>query len=146
MENVKNVGEKYDIVEVAPGYAHNFLFPKKLAKLANSANLKELESKRKDWQKKSRKELKGLEKEINKIKGTEIVIKKRVNEEGRLFGSVDAKQIKESLEEKGFDIKKGEIVLKEPIKETGEWTITISFPHNLEVEIKLVVEKVEEDE
>ncbi len=143
LENVKNVGDKYEIADVAPGYAHNFLFPKGLAKMANSANLKELKARREKWHERSRAQKKELEKIAEKLKGSKIVIKKEVNEEGRLFGSVDAKQVKEALEEQGLDFSKGEVILEEPIKETGEWTITVSFPHHLESEIKLTVEENE---
>lgn len=143
LKNIEKIGDKYEIVDVASGYAQNFLFPRELAKPATPVHLRQLEAKKKEWQKKRSKEIRELRKEVDRIKGEKFTIKKKVNEEGRLFGSVDAGQIKEALEKRGFDVKKAEVVLKEPIKETGEWAITISFPHRVEAEIKLVVEENE---
>lgn len=154
LKKVENLGEKYEIKNVLKGYARNFLFPQKLAKLATEKNLKWLEKKQKLIAQKAQKELEEIEILITKIDGCEIVFPVKVNKEGQLFGSIDSQDIcdqlnkKEEIKKKEIKIKKEQIRLEAPFIELGEFPIKILFPHNLEAEIKLIIipEKTDKNE
>jgi len=140
LESIRSTGEKYEVLDVAPGYAQNYLLPRGKAKPATKANLKELKNKRKKWQDERTKDVKGLTERAKKIEGVEIVVKDKVNDEGRLFGSVDADRIKEVLKDK-HGVNRGEVLLKEPIKETGEHEVQLAFSYGIEVKFKVIVKE-----
>jgi len=139
LQNVEKLGKKYDIKEVADGYARNFLIPKGLAKPATKENLKWLETQKEIEVKKAEEELKKVEAVATNIDGQEIIIPVKIGEEGQLFESITSQKIYEKLKELGFEIKKSQIDLPEPIKELGEYPVKIKFEHNLEAEIKIIV-------
>ena len=139
LQNVEKLGKKYDIKEVADGYARNFLIPKGLAKPATKENLKWLETQKEIGVKKAEEELKKVEAVATNIDGQEIIIPVKIGEEGQLFESITSQKIYEKLKELGFEIKKNQIDLPEPIKELGEYPVKIKFEHNLEAEIKIIV-------
>jgi len=139
LQDVENLGKKYDVKEVASGYARNFLIPKGLAKIATKENLKWLENQKEIEVKKAEEELKKVQEIATNIDGQEIIISVKVGEEGQLFESITSQKIYEKLKELGFEIKKSQIDLTEPIKELGEYPVKIKFEHNLEAEIKIIV-------
>jgi len=139
LQDVENLGKKYDIKEVADGYARNFLIPKGLAKPATKEALKWLEIQKEIEAKKAEEELKKIQDLVSNIEKLEIIISVKVGEEGRLFESITAQKISEKLKETGFNIKKNQIDLAEPIKELGEFPVKIHFEHNLEAEIRIIV-------
>ena len=139
LQDVENLGKKYDVKEVASGYARNFLIPKGLAKIATKENLKWLENQKEIEVKKAEEELKKVQEIATNIDGQEIIISVKVGEEGQLFESITSQKIYEKLKELGFEIKKSQIDLPEPIKELGEYPVKIKFEHNLEAEIKIIV-------
>ena len=139
LQNVEKLGKKYDIKEVADGYARNFLIPKGLVKPATKENLKWLETQKEIEVKKAEEELKKVEAVATNIDGQEIIIPVKIGEEGQLFESITSQKIYEKLKELGFEIKKSQIDLTEPIKELGEYPVKIKFEHNLEAEIKIIV-------
>jgi large subunit ribosomal protein L9 len=139
LKDIENLGKKYEIKEVSDGYARNYLIPKKLAKVANEKNLKWLEKQKEKEEKKAEEELKKVQEAASAIDGQEVVIPVKVGEDGQLFESITVQKIYERLKELGFEIKKNQIFLESPIKELGEFPVKIKFPHNLEVEIKVIV-------
>jgi large subunit ribosomal protein L9 len=139
LKDIENLGKKYEIKEVSDGYARNYLIPKKLAKIANEKNLKWLEKQKEKEEKKAEEELKKIQEAASAIDGQEIIIPVKVGEDGQLYESITAQRVYEKLKELGFEIKKKQILLEAPIKELGEFPVKIKFPHNLEVEIKLIV-------
>lgn len=139
LENIKNLGKKYEIKKVAHGFARNFLFPKKLAKLATNGNLMWLKKQKEEIAQKAEEELKEIQKIVSNVDGIELTIPVKISKDDGIFGSINALKISEMLKEQGFDIRKGQIQLEEPIKEIGEWPVKISFPHGLEAEIMVIV-------
>jgi large subunit ribosomal protein L9 len=139
LQDIENLGKKYEIKEVADGYARNFLLPKKLAIIADEKALKWLETKKEIETKKAEEELKKIQELASAVDDREIVIAVKVGEEGQLFESITNQKISEKLKEMGFEIKKGQIDLREPIKELGEFPVKIKFAHNLEAEIRVIV-------
>jgi large subunit ribosomal protein L9 len=139
LEDVERLGKKYDIKEVKNGYARNFLIAKGLAKPASEEALKWLGLQKEIEAKKAEEELKKAQEVASAIDGQEIIIPVKTGEEDQLFESITAQRISEKLKELGFDVKKGQISLAEPIRELGEFPIKIKFEHNLEAEIKIIV-------
>lgn len=143
LKDVENVGKKYEVKDVKPGFARNFLIAQDLAKLASKANLEWLESQREVIQKEAEEDLKASQELASRLDDLEVVITDKVNDEGHLFDSVNAQKISEKLKEMGFEVKKSQIVLEKPIKELGEFMVKIALDHNLEAEIKVQVTKEE---
>ena len=139
LQDIEKIGKKYDVKEVKNGYARNFLIAKGLAKPATKEALEWLDLQKDVEEKKAEEGLKKIQEIASAIDGQEVVIPVKIGEEDQLFESITAQKISEKLRELGFDIKKGQIGLTEPIKELGEFPIKIKFEHNLEAEIKIIV-------
>jgi len=144
LQDAENLGKKYEIKEVADGYARNFLIPKGLAKPATEEALKWLETQKEIEEKKAEEELKKIQDFASSIDGQEVIIPVKIGEEQQLFETITAQKISEKLKELGFDVKKSQIDLAEPIKELGEFPVKIKFEHNLEAEVRIIVTKEEE--
>jgi large subunit ribosomal protein L9 len=138
-EEVPNLGRPGDVVKVRAGYARNYLLPRRLAVEANSRNLRAFEHQKK---------LAMLRREVNK--GAALKLKQRLEaltlmvganagEEGKLFGSVTNIDIERALRERGFEIERRKIILAEPIKQLGEFTITVRLDPEVEAGVKLTV-------
>jgi len=144
LKDVEKLGRAGDIKEVADGYARNFLIPEKLAEIATPSSIKKAETLRSLQVKKAEMDLKQTEEFVAKIDGLGIKISAKANEKGQLFGSITAAMIIEALAaalaEKTLNIDEGQIAIKEPIKEIGEYTITINFDHGLEAAITVAIE------
>lgn len=139
LQDVEELGKKGDIKNVANGYARNFLFPKKLAKFATEEAIKELEKQKELEAQKAEEELKKIEELVSQIDGLEFEVIEKVDENGKLYGSINEIGVAKILKEKGFEIKKKQIKIPQPIKDLGEFPVTILFDHGLEAEIKLIV-------
>jgi len=139
LQDVEKLGKKLEVKEVKNGYAMNFLFPKNLAKPATKEAIKWLETQKEIESKKAEEALKKTQDVASTVDGQEIIIPVKIGEEGQLFESITSQKIIEKLKELGFEIKKNQIDLPEPIKELGEFPIKIKFEHNLEGEIKVIV-------
>jgi len=139
LEKVENLGEKYDIKDVAVGFARNFLIPRGLAKIVNNSSLQWVKRLKTEEIKQTEGDLKSFQKVVSEIDGREILIPVKTGEKKQLFESVTSQRILERLHEMGFDIKKRQIILEKPIKDLGEFPLKILFDHNLEAEIKIIV-------
>jgi len=139
LEDIDKLGKKYEIKEVADGYARNFLIPRGLAKLATAKNIKIAKIKKEEELRKAEEQLRKVQKMAAQIEGQEITISLKTGEKGQLFESVTSQMVSKKLAEMGFDIKKSQIEIPKPIKEIGEYPVKINFEHGLEAEIKLIV-------
>jgi len=145
-KTVDTLGEEGDIVKVKSGYGRNFLIPKKLAVVANKANLALLEQEKaviESSREKQRQEAESLSK---KISGTSITIQHRAGEEEKLFGSVTAADIAEKLAELDIQIDKRNILLAESIKTLGEVVVPIKVGYQMTSEITVTIVPLETDE
>ena len=145
-KTLDTLGEEGDIVKVKSGYGRNFLIPKKLAVVANKANLALLEQEKaviESRRKKQREEAESLSK---KVSGTTITIQHRAGEEDKLFGSVTAADIAEKLAELGIQIDKKNILLAESIKTLGEVVVPIKVGYQVTSEITVTIVPLETDE
>lgn len=139
LQDIDKIGKKYEIKHVSDGHARNFLLPKGLAKPATEENLKWLEIQKEEIRKKSEGELEKTQKLASSLDGLEIVISVKIGEKQELFEAITVQKIYEKMKEQGFEVKKPQILLKEPIKELGEFPVKIQFSHNLEAEIKVII-------
>jgi len=139
LQDIENLGKKYEVKNVKAGYARNFLFPKNLAKPATKEAVIWLETQKEIETKKAEEELKKIQEIASSLDGQEVTIPVKVGEEGQLFESITPQKISEKLKEINFEIKKSQILLEEPIKELGEFPIKVKFEHNLEAEIRVIV-------
>jgi len=139
LQDIKNLGKKYEIKEVKNGFARNFLIPRGLARLATENALEWLEAQKVAEDKEAKEELKKVQEAASAIEGQEVIIPVKLGEEGQLFESITAQKIAENLKKAGLNIEKNQIGLAGPIKELGEFPVKIKFRHNLEAEIKVIV-------
>ena len=139
LEDVENIGKKYDVKEVKDGYARNFLIPKNLVKLANKKNLKWLELEKEIIEKQAEEDLKKAQQMASDLDGLEVSIAVKIGPGGQLFESINSLKIAEKLKSIGFNIKRSQINLEKPIKEVGEFPVYINLDHNLEAEIKIII-------
>ena len=140
LEDVKGQGKKGEIINVSDGYAQNFLFKKNLASPATADVINSVEIKNKTLAyHKEQERLAAIEKAAQ-LKGRKIVLKARHGEQGKIFGSITAKEIAEALLSAGEKIDKKDIDLKAPIKETGEYPLSVRLYANISTEIIVVVE------
>ncbi len=149
LQDVENVGKKYEIKEVKDGHARNLLIPKNLVKIATKENLKWLKEQRDVIEKEASEDLKVVQELASRLDDEEVSIPVKVGEKGELFESVNAQKIADKLKEMGFEVKKSQIKLDSPIKEAGEFPVKVQLDHNLEAEVKVIVtgeaqEKTEE--
>lgn len=146
LQDIEDLGKKYEIKEVKNGYARNFLIPEKKARAATKEALKWLADQKEVIDKEVEEDLKKAQALASQFDGLEINIAVKVGDEGQLFESINVQKIVEKLKEMGFEVKKSQVKLANPIKELGEFPISINLDHNLEAEIKVIVtaEKGEE--
>ncbi len=143
LKDVEKIGKKFEVKEVKDGYARNFLIPKGLAKLATEEAIKWLETQKEIEGKKAEEDLKKSQEIASAIDDQEIIIQVKIGDQDQLFESINSQKLSEKLKEAGFNVKKSQIELPEPIKELGEFPVKIKFEHNLEAEIKVIVTKEE---
>jgi large subunit ribosomal protein L9 len=144
LQEVEDLGKKYEIKEVKNGYARNFLLPKKLARAATKEALKWLSDQKEVIEKEVEEDLKKAQSLASGLDGLELSIAVKVGDEGQLFESINAQKIVDKLKEMGFEVKKSKVKLDHPIKDLGEFPISIVLDHNLEAEIKVVVSDIDD--
>ncbi len=144
-QDVENLGSKGDIVDIAPGFGRNYLIPKKIALEVTSSNMKMIEIERRALKKRLEKERQSFEGLIQKLNQVVLTFKRKSGEKDMIFGSVSSSDIKDALDELGFEIDKKKILLEEPIKRLGNYSVPIKIFHEDRAEIKVEVLKPEEE-
>lgn len=139
--DVKNLGKAGNIKEVSNGYAKNFLFPNKLAEIATPELIKKSEQNKIIEAKKAEENLKIVEEIVNSLDRVTIKMTAKANDEGKLFGSITPEMIVEAIQKDVKSVKSLKISVNDIIKEVGEHKIVLNFPHGLEAEVIVIVEK-----
>ena len=142
LKDVKGQGKKGEVKNVSDGYATNFLFAQGLAKPANETNLKQLDHQTKQEAKQKENEKAAAKTLADKLAAVTVVIRSKVGEGGRLFGSITSKHIGDELKKLKFDIDKRKIELDDPIRTLGVTNVSIKL--HPEVKAVLKVQVVEE--
>ena len=136
-EDVQNLGFMGETVNVADGYARNFLMPKNLAIPATNSNVKTVEHEKKIIEKKKAKITAELTEIKNNLEKTAITIPVKVGENEKIFGSITKVDIENKLKDSGFNIDRKIINLDNPIKELGIQTVKIKLSRDIVAEIKV---------
>jgi len=139
LQDVEKLGKKFDVKEVADGHARNFLFPQGLAKPASKENMDWLLNQKELAEKIAGEELKQIGLAAARLDGLELEIFVRVGDKGQLFEKVNINKIIGVLKEKGFNVNKNQIDLKQEIDELGDFEAKVKFEHGLESQIKIIV-------
>jgi large subunit ribosomal protein L9 len=142
-QDVGELGLEGDIVNVAKGYARNFLLPKGMAVEVTPHNLKLLETQRKKIEVKRLKAKEQAEKLKQELEAMVINFSHKAGEEGKLYGSVTSMDIAEQLEQKGIHIDRRKVLLEKPIKTLGEVMVPLRIHPEVTVSITVVVEPEE---
>ena len=143
LKDLDGIGTEGDVVDVKPGYARNFLVPRGIALRASKSNLGILKERIRIKKSRENKAEKVIQKLSEKLTKTSITIEVKAGEEEKLFGSVTAQDIQNSLEEQGITIKKSTISITEPIKSLGMYNVPIKLSAEIAVDIKVYVIKIE---
>jgi large subunit ribosomal protein L9 len=142
-EDIENLGARGQVVKVAPGYARNFLLPKRMAVAATEANRKIVEQERQAHLRKEAK-AQGEAQDLAKIMtGATVRIAQKAGENDQLFGSVTSKDIAEALTAQNYNIDRRKIQLEEPIRQLGEYKVAVRLHRDVTAEITVVVAKEE---
>lgn len=139
LQDVETMGTAGDIINVKPGYARNFLFPKGLAVRSSKRNRALADEKKEVAKSRAVREAKAYEELMNKLKKVEITIEVNVGGEDRLFGSVTSQDIHKVLMEKGVEVDRHAVLLEEPIKALGIYDVPVKITKGLSQEIKVYV-------
>lgn len=140
-EDVDNLGQRGQVVRVRTGYGRNYLLPQGLAINATAGNKKMIDEQRRVLAKREERERKAAQGESERLDGLELRFERRVGESGILFGSVTALDIVEALKAQGYDVERRRVVLKEPIKETGDFDVLIKLHREVTPTVKVLVRK-----
>lgn len=142
-EDVEKLGTRGQLVEVAEGYARNFLLPRKLGLEATAGNLKRLEKMRANFAKKEATEKAAAQQQGELLAAVSLEFTRKAGENDQLFGSLTSGDIAEALAAKGFEIDKKRIVLAEPIKIMGEYEVPVKLHREVSANVKVAVKKEE---
>ena len=142
-EDIDKVGSRGEIVKVAPGYARNFLLPRRLAVSASEANKKIVEQERQAHLRREAK-VQGDAQDLAKLMAAvEVTISQKAGEKDQLFGSVTVADIAAALEKQGYSIDRKKVQLEEPIKTLGDFKVGLRLHREVSVEIPIHVVKEE---
>jgi large subunit ribosomal protein L9 len=140
-EDVDKLGNRGDVVTVKPGYARNFLLPKKLAVEATPSNMKALERIRGALAKKTATELDAAKKQAELLALVALKFTRKTGENDQMFGSVTTGDIAEGLKSEGFSIDKRQVQLADPLKTLGDFPVTVKVFRDVTAEIKVHIGK-----
>ncbi len=140
-QDYEKLGRIGDSVTVKDGYAMNYLIPNNIAMKATESNLRVLEELKKQKAKKVQKEIADAETLAAELQKLTLEIKVKAGEEERIYGSVNSQMISDKLVESGFNVDKKHVMLEEPIKELGIFTVELKLNNNVKSTIKVHVDK-----
>jgi len=138
-EDIETLGGRGEIVKVKSGYARNYLLPQGLATLATKGNLKQIELERAALLKKVAVEKETAELQAGQMGDISLVFTRKAGEQGLLFGSVTSMDIAEALKAKGYEIDRRKIVLKDSIKETGDFTVPVKLHREVTLQVPVTI-------
>ena len=144
MQDVKKIGKKFEVKEVSDGYARNFIVSNGLAKIATKEALEWLDMQKGIIQEKAEADLKAVQELASNLDGVEIPFPVKVGDEGQLFESITSQKVADRMKELGFQVKKAQVKLDDPIKELGEYPVRVVLDHNLEAQVTLIITEEEE--
>lgn len=142
-ENVPNVGKIGDVLDVADGFGRNFLLPRKLAMQADERNVRQMEHTKRVAAARLSKAKAVASEDAKKMSDIKLTIAKHAGEEGKLFGSITARDVADLLAEAGHLVDRRDIVLPDNIRTVGEYPVTIKLHHDVTAKVTLEVTAAE---
>ncbi len=141
-EDVDDLGARGEIVRVRAGYARNYLLPRNLAVEATTGNVKGIEQERAALLKKEAKERATAEAQSQQMGALVLEFKRKAGEQGALYGSVTSMDVAEALKERGYEIDRHRIHLREPLKRLGEYSVPVRLHREvtMDLQVKVVAE------
>jgi len=138
-QDMESLGLTGEIVNVAKGYARNYLIPRGMALEATEQNIKLTEIQRKNIEIKRLKAKEDALKLKEKLSGVSVTIAQKVGEEDKLYGSVTTMDIADQLEKQGITVERRRIILDKPIKSLGEFSVMVKLHPEVAAPIKVMV-------
>jgi large subunit ribosomal protein L9 len=138
-EDIDNLGARGEIVRVKAGYARNYLLPRNLAVEATANNVRQIEGERAALAKREAKERSTAELQAEKLHKLNLKFERKVGEMGVLYGSVTSMDIAHGLQEQGYEVDRRKIVLREPIKRFGNYSVPVRLHRDVTVELPVSV-------
>lgn len=145
-QDVKDLGKKGAVKEVADGFARNYLIPKGFATQASEGDIQQIQEERAHMKEKSQKELSEAQQNAAALDGEEVEVFVKTNEQGELYASLPAKEITAALAKDGHKISPDQLQIEKLIKDVGEHPITVSFNDGIEAEVRVIVRSESEKE
>ena len=145
LERIENLGQMGDVVSVKPGYARNFLFPRQKALRASDANLQHFQTQRKELEAENLKRKSEAEDIANRMNGLQVAIIRSAGEAGQLYGSVNARDIADSMSDNGFKITRNQVVIDRPVKLLGIFDIRIRLHPEVDAFVSVNVARSEDE-
>ena len=145
LERIESLGQMGEVVKVKPGFARNFLLPKKKALRATKENLSVFEKRRAQLEADNLKRREEAEKISAKLNGLKITMVRQASETGALYGSVALRDIAEEITSAGFTVQKSQVLLGQPIKSTGVHEVRISLHPEVKVSVSVTVARSTEE-
>ena len=139
LQDVKGQGKKGDLIDVNEGYARNFLIKKGFAEAGTPTKINELNQKKTSEAYHRQEELKAMKALAAEINGKEFTVKIKVGQNGKVFGSVTAQDVADSLKAAGYDVDKKKIVIANPIKMVGDYDVALKLAVGVSAKIKVKV-------
>ena len=138
-QDVKGTGKKGDVLDVSDGFAKNFLLKKNLAEVASSTAVNVLNMQKEAEARRRAEEIAAIRETAKKMDKATVTVPIRCGENGKVFGSVTSKEIAARLTDLGYEVDKKKILLKEPIKQAGEYNVEIRFMEGVSCKITVIV-------
>ena len=138
-EDIDNLGARGEIVRVKAGYARNYLLPRNLAVEATANNVRQIEGEKAALAKREAKERSTAELQASHLQKLTLKFERKVGEAGVLYGSVTSMDIAQTMKEQGYEVDRRKIVLREPIKRFGNYTVPVRLHRDVTVELPIHV-------
>ncbi len=146
LEAIDGLGTRGDRVQVARGYARNYLVPKQLALPATSAGARMFEEAERSRRSRTEKERRGAEALAKQLETVSVTMHAQVGEDEKLFGSVTAADIADALKAQGLEVDRRQVMLEEPIKVLGVYRVELKLYQDITAVVKVWVAKQEASE
>lgn len=138
-EDIDDLGSRGEIVRVKAGYARNYLLPRKLAVEANTGNVKQIERERELLLKKAATERATADAQADQMRSLVLTFQRKAGEQGALYGSVTSMDIAEALKERGYEVDRHRLHLREPLKRVGDFTVPLRLHREVTVDLQVKV-------
>ena len=140
LQDLKGQGKKGEIINVSDGYANNFLFKKGLAVVATADTINSVDIHNKAVEKQKAAERQKAQDDANRLKGQTVRIAAATGSQGKMYGSITNKEVADELTKMGYPVDKKQVVMKDPIRQKGNYTVTVKLYAEISTTVNVVVE------